>query len=132
MRRDEIVALQTGSRESLIEAWIETMGQPPPARLSRGMMTKLLMVERQWETSGQSRAVMVRRFEQVIASSQQRPEPAGQGTRLVREWKGRQHVVDVVPDGYTWNGKTYRSLSAIAKQITGVKWSGPRFFGVSP
>ena len=132
MRRDEIVALQTGSRKSLIEAWTETMGQPPPARLSRGMMAKILIVERQWDASGLSRASMVQRFKRVIAAAEQRPEPAGQGTRLVREWNGRQHIVDIVPDGYQWNEETYRSLSAIAKQITGAKWSGPRFFGVSP
>lgn len=132
MPHDEFPALQIGSRKSLTEAWTDTMGQPPPARLSRGMLAKILIVERQWEASGQSRSAMVRRFEQVIASSRQRPQPARQGTRLVREWKGRQHVVDVVPDGYAWNGQTYRSLSAIAKQITGTKWSGPRFFGVSP
>lgn len=132
MPGEEIEALLCASRKSMVVSWTETMGQPPPARLSRGMMAKILVVERQWEASGLSRAAMVRRFEQVIAGADQRPEPAGQGTRLVREWNGRKHVVDVVPNGYRWKGQTYRSLSAIAKQITGTKWSGPRFFGVSP
>ncbi|MDP3459099.1 MAG: DUF2924 domain-containing protein [Hyphomonas sp.] len=49
----------------------------------------------------------------------------------MREWNGREHVVDVTVDGYVWNGRTWRSLSAIAKEITGAKWSGPRFFGVA-
>lgn len=52
------------------------------------------------------------------------------GTRLVREWNGRTHVVDVTSDGFTFDGKSYRSLSAIAKRITGAHWSGPRFFGL--
>jgi len=52
------------------------------------------------------------------------------GTRLVREWNGRTHVVDVGEDGFVFDGKTYRSLSAIAKRITGAHWSGPRFFGL--
>jgi hypothetical protein len=52
------------------------------------------------------------------------------GTRLVREWNGRTHVVDVSEDGFVFDGKTYRSLSAIAKRITGAHWSGPRFFGL--
>lgn len=52
------------------------------------------------------------------------------GTRLVREWNGRMHVVEVTDDGFVWNGKSYRSLSAIAKRITGAHWSGPRFFNL--
>lgn len=52
------------------------------------------------------------------------------GTRLVREWNGRTHAVDVSEDGFVFDGKTYRSLSAIAKRITGAHWSGPRFFGL--
>ena len=52
------------------------------------------------------------------------------GTRLVREWNGRTHIVDVSEDGFVFDGKTYRSLSAIAKRITGAHWSGPRFFGL--
>ena len=52
------------------------------------------------------------------------------GTRLVREWNGRTHHVEVVADGYVWNGKMHRSLSVIAREITGAQWSGPRFFGL--
>lgn len=52
------------------------------------------------------------------------------GMRLVREWQGRSHVVDVRDDGFQWNDKVYRSLSALACAMTGAKWSGPRFFGL--
>lgn len=52
------------------------------------------------------------------------------GTRLVREWQGRSHAVDVHVDGFGWNGKHYRSLSAVATAITGVHRSGNRFFRV--
>ena len=52
------------------------------------------------------------------------------GTRLVREWNGRTYHVEVVADGFVWNGRTHRSLSAIAREITGAQWSGPRFFGL--
>ena len=51
------------------------------------------------------------------------------GTRYMREWNGRMHIVDVADDGFLFDGKTYRSLSAIARRITGARWSGPRFFG---
>jgi hypothetical protein len=52
------------------------------------------------------------------------------GTRLVREWNGRTHLVEAVDSGFVWNGKLHRSLSTIAKAITGAHWSGPRFFGI--
>lgn len=52
------------------------------------------------------------------------------GARLLRNWNGRTHSVDVTESGYLYEGKTYRSLSAIARQITGSHWSGPRFFGL--
>jgi len=52
------------------------------------------------------------------------------GTILVREWQGTSHHVTVVDGGFLWNGKTYRSLSGIARAITGTSWNGPRFFGM--
>ncbi|MFI0848878.1 DUF2924 domain-containing protein [Mesorhizobium sp. IMUNJ23232] len=52
------------------------------------------------------------------------------GTRLVREWQGVEHVVTVTADGFEWQGRPYRSLSAIARVITQVRWNGPLFFGL--
>lgn len=62
------------------------------------------------------------------------PKPVLQtGTQLIREWQGRKHEVTVLNDGkyYEYQSKTYRSLSKIAKEITGAHWSGPRFFGLN-
>ncbi len=55
------------------------------------------------------------------------PEP---GSRLVREWKGREYAVMVMTDGFEYQGRKFRSLSAVAREITGTHWSGPVFFGV--
>ena len=52
------------------------------------------------------------------------------GSRLIREWRGRTHTVDVLDSGFRCDGKQYRSLSEIARAITGGRWSGPRFFGL--
>ena len=52
------------------------------------------------------------------------------GTRLMREWQGRTYEVVVLDDGFSWQGTHYRSLSAIARKITGTAWSGPLFFGL--
>ncbi len=54
------------------------------------------------------------------------------GLRLVREWRGETHDVLVLEDGFEWNGERHRSLSAIAWEITGTRWSGPLFFGLKP
>jgi hypothetical protein len=52
------------------------------------------------------------------------------GTRLVREWDGAEHVITVLKDGFDWQGRRYKSLSAIARDITGTRWNGYRFFGL--
>ena len=52
------------------------------------------------------------------------------GTRLIREWQGIEHVVTVLADGFDWQGRPYRSLSAIARAITGTRWNGWTFFGL--
>ena len=54
------------------------------------------------------------------------------GTRLVRDWQGRTYDVLVVDDGFSWQDTRYRSLSAVAREITGTPWSGPLFFGLMP
>ncbi len=53
------------------------------------------------------------------------------GARFVREWRGETHRVVVLEEGFEWKGTQWRSLSAIAREITGVHWSGPRFFGLN-
>jgi hypothetical protein len=53
------------------------------------------------------------------------------GSRLVREWHGRTHTVCVTDGGFEFQGKTYRSLTKVACEITGAQWSGPRFFGLT-
>ena len=52
------------------------------------------------------------------------------GTRLVREWRGVTYTVLVHADGFEWHGRRYRSLTIVAREITGADWSGPRFFGL--
>jgi hypothetical protein len=52
------------------------------------------------------------------------------GTRLIRDWSGRSHVVEVIEGGFVYDSQLYRSLTAIARKITGAHWSGPRFFGL--
>jgi Protein of unknown function (DUF2924) len=55
---------------------------------------------------------------------------SARGTVLVREWQGTTHHVTIMNDGFLWSGIAYRSLSGVARAITGTKWNGPRFFGM--
>ena len=68
----------------------------------------------------------------ATAPEPSRPAPIAppRGSRLLREWNGRMYAVDVLEKGFVMDGRTYRSLSAVAKRITGTDWSGPRFFGL--
>ena len=54
------------------------------------------------------------------------------GTSVVREYQGVRHIVTITESGFVWQGRTYDSLSAIAREITGSRWNGPRFFGLRP
>ncbi len=78
-------------------------------------------------TSDRSSSVPTSPASDTISSPSHLPRP---GSRLVREWHGRTYHVDVIEEGYVFEGKTYQSLSVIARMITGAHWSGPRFFGL--
>lgn len=118
-------------RKGLTQKWCKIIGCEPPPRLGRPTMVRILVCELQWKKSPESRAAIKRSLQRVLERSQSSNPRAPSGSRLIREWNGKRHIVDVSDEGYVWRGKTWRSLSAIAKEITGTKWSGPRFFGVS-
>jgi DUF2924 family protein len=96
----------------------------------------------QTETIGDLDAATVRFLKHVdLVPSKQAAVPLTQaferrrrdlspGTMLTREWSGQHHRVTVLDQGFVWEGRTYSSLSEIAKAITGTKWNGPRFFGL--
>lgn len=130
MTQEEIDHWLSADRQMLEQVWIGTMGQAPPKRLSRPLMAKILVSELQWEASGQSRQAIIRAYERAVHAATWKTPKAAKGTRLVREWNGKEHIVDVTDEGFAWRGETWSSLTAIATEITGTKWSGPRFFGV--
>ena len=66
----------------------------------------------------------------ITQAFEQQQRKLASGTVLNREWNGNNHRVMVLEEGFAWEGRTYKSLSEIAKVITGTKWNGPRFFGL--
>jgi hypothetical protein len=75
---------------------------------------------------------MAQQFKQTGAANTPLSPELKPGTRLVREWQGRNYDVLVLDDGFSWQNTRYRSLSALARKITGTAWSGPLFFGLKP
>ena len=116
-------------RAECLDRWREVFGRPPPKRLSPQFMKRVLIWETQNETLDGVSLKTIRRLNQ-IASGKSHPAATKPGSHLIREWNGRTYQVEVVEGGYVMDGKTWRSLSAIARHITGARWSGPRFFGV--
>lgn len=127
----DVDELLQAERSVLVARWIDLFDTAPPPRLSHSMIARILACELQWEASSQTRSAIVRKLDQVIAGRASNKPVTGTGQRLVRDWNGRRHVVDITEEGYVWQGRCFRSLSAIAREITGTKWSGPRFFGVA-
>jgi hypothetical protein len=75
---------------------------------------------------------IAQQFKDIGAATMRARPELQPGTRLMRQWQGRTYDVLVLDDGFSWQGTRYRSLSAIARQITGTAWSGPLFFGLKP
>jgi hypothetical protein len=123
--------------ESLRTAWKQEYGKPPVGRLSRELLSRALAWQLQANRyGGLSKAVIRARATQVAvlqstgSVSGAQPAAYKAGTKLIREWQGQVHEVIVLDDGYRWAGGHYKSLSQIARCITGTRWSGPRFFGL--
>jgi hypothetical protein len=105
--------------------------------LSRELLLRAVAYRMQEDALGglrPERQRQLRQFAQQLNGSQEvriRPRPElTPGTRLVREWQGRTYDVLVLDDGFSWQGTSYRSLSALGGKITGTAWSGPLFFGL--
>lgn len=128
--------LAVASREDLAELWVKQYKHPPPKGIRRGLLERAASYKLQSKRLG---GLSPKTHRALIAAAcscqvkQTAPSPTlDSGIKLFREWHGKTHQVEVIDKGFVWNGQTYNSLSAIAKAITGAKWSGPRFFGIRP
>jgi hypothetical protein len=116
--------------EELRAHWRVRYGAPPGLR-SPELLALMLAWRIQADREG-GLDVDLRRTLRRPAGVRAAPEPSS-GTRLVREWEGVRHeVVALGEGGFLYQGDRYRSLSEIARRITGVRWNGPRFFGLRP
>jgi hypothetical protein len=149
---DLINCIPALTRGDLLARWEQHYGTPPHKMISTKLMVRAVAYAVQADHHGglakRTQKELLRLAEAAGVPSKAKPPDGHQstavrtrrrraalprpGTRFVREWNGKSHVVEVVDKGFAWQGQTYGSLSAIASLITGTRWSGPRFFGSAP
>ena len=127
----EIIASLAG--DHLKDAWRRVFNAPPPAAFSPDMLRLALAYDLQARMSGRLPANIARhlaRKARLHPNSTPLLASLPAGTRMVRDWHKVSHHVLVTETGYLYRDRHFQSLSAIAREITGVTWSGPRFFGL--
>ncbi len=132
----DLAALQQLSRGELKQFWDRLHGSPCPPRMSRIFLLRALAYGIQEQALGGLDRVTRRRLDRAAAdlAAGRTPAPPGPkikpGTRLLREWQGKVYEVIVLEEGVEYRAEAWPSLSAVAREITGTRWSGPRFFGL--
>ncbi len=137
---DGIAHLRGLDLAGLKQRWRSVTGRKAAAQVPKHLLLRMLAYRLQADVLGDLDKATVRYLEKIAGGEgSQRdghkplPVPGADalrpGTVLMREWEGVQHRVMALQEGFAWNGSTYRSLSHVARAITGSRWSGPRFFG---
>jgi hypothetical protein len=140
-----VAALVELDANGLCLQWRNSLGGTPPAHLPRWLLMKILAYRMQVAALGgldkETLRVLRQPKGETVASFDRRPFEARVGTTqdgaklkagalLAREWNGRLERVMVLDKGFAWNGRSYGSLSQVAKAMTGTSWNGHRFFGL--
>jgi len=144
----QIAELQRLPMSELMERWRVLMGTDPPSYNRPFLLKRLIYRVQELAYGGlpmhayqeMDRVLSEAGYDElgaaILPSQAHRPSPTRNpghpiiGTRLVREWNGRQYEVLTTRDGFEFEGRPYKSLTAITKAITGTHWNGPRFFGL--
>ncbi len=131
-------ALAEMDYDALRDEWRRLYRAHPPKRVSRDLLQLGVAWKIQEKANGGLGAALKRRLADLATTMEQDGDLARSrvarlkpGAKLIREWQGETHTVAVLEDGFEWQGKRWRSLSVIARLITGSQWSGPRFFGLN-
>jgi hypothetical protein len=133
----EIAGLTGLSIKELKDRWRTLYGIEPHQRISRELLTRAIAYRIQELALGGLKPSTRRLLERIAASASSRQSVRAvavrktpRGTVLIREWQGASHRVTVVGDAVVYREQRYRSLSEVARVITGARWSGPLFFGL--
>src|SRR5258708_36805294 len=134
---EEIAGLSKARIANLRERWKNLYGKQPPGGLGRSFLIRAIAYRVQEQACGSLKPSTIRLLarvaEETAARSSAKKPPARKaemGTILVRQWQGNAHRVTVLGDGVSFNGKRYRSLPQVAREITGSRVSGRGYFGL--
>lgn len=152
----QVASLQNLTREELAISWRKAHGSEPPKSMRHDLLVQSAAWHLQTKHFGGLSPATRRALKAAMAEVEKGMAPqalpssstsaeadtvsaktarqdrrsVAPGARLLRDWNGKTHVVDVIENGFVFQAKVYASLTAIAHQITGTHWSGPRFFGL--
>ena len=132
----KIAELPNLNKAQLLPIWRQNFDKEPPPKLRKELMVPILAYRMQERAYGGLSHTARKRLRDIAASLRMDKLPLRYGetepqtgTRLIRSWHGEVHEVIAIGSGYLYRGHTYSSLSRIAREITGTRWSGPLFFG---
>jgi hypothetical protein len=135
----DLKSLPKLSIHALRERWRELFRNSPPPAFGPDLLRRSIAQELQEGAYGTLSPVAQRELNRAVASLAKNPTARLElprrikaGAVLVRDWKTKSHRVMVLDRGFAYEGRTYPSLSEIAREITGTRWNGPRFFGLRP
>ena len=133
----ELASLASFNRGQLQNLWRRLYGSEPPVQISRQLLAQAVAHRLQVKAMGSlnfsTRRALERATEEIGSKGPRTSAKGpgmGKGLILVREWRGETHQVTALDEGILYRDKRYRSLSEVAREITGTRWSGPRFFGL--
>ena len=134
---EAVAELETMSKDELRQRWKANIKAAPPPRASREFLERSLAYRIQEQALGRLPPRVRKQLDRLTREFERDPgfapaptQTVKPGTRLVREWKGEVHEIEILEKGYSWQGVRYGSLSKVAREITGTRWSGPAFFGL--
>ena len=120
---------------ALKSEWQRYFKTPPPAKSSREFLSKNIS----WQKQAKEQGLNLKRFDRIMSTALAQHETGKKvkpelivrpGTKFIRQWQGKKHEVESTGSVFLYNGESYKSLSAIARKITGTQWNGKVFFGV--
>jgi hypothetical protein len=123
----ELARIAAMNINELRSLWREREGREAPRGFSKDLTARALAYAIQEEQLG---GLSPELKKLLVNPDAEPPRRIKAGSVIVREYAGARHEVFVIEGGFSWQGRTYPSLSAIAKEITGTRWNGPRFFGL--
>ena len=133
----EIGRLPNLSLFELRNRWKTLFGHPAPKSLRRTFLARAVAYQMQVEAYGGLSVATKRRLREIanaVRNGDANAIPGSsrikQGTQMIRQWQNTTHTVTALAEGFEWNGRTYKSLSAVANAITGTNWNGFAFFGI--